>query len=229
MRWLSHRPDGELCLTKPNDSSSAWLKNKQLVPFSFVLAVIELLYHMLCSVWYGPLVACMPTSGLGPITFFNYNQNFSPSDIFNYYYNYCPLKKIDYNYNIITLLNYNCNYIFPQWPVIKKTKNTINKFMWLVENGASGCMSIWPDQPNETHNAEPMMFNACPPSVRRGQHTNTIDSPFNRQIIQSEFSPTSSCVSLTRSTTSSEWKLCTFDKMDINSFQIVLIDVTLWL
>ena len=31
--------------------------------------------------------------------------------------------------------------------------------------------------------------------------------PFNRQIIQSEFSPTWSCVSLTRSTTSSEWKL----------------------
>ena len=31
--------------------------------------------------------------------------------------------------------------------------------------------------------------------------------PFNRQIIQSEFSPTWSCVSLTRSTTSREWKL----------------------
>ena len=36
--------------------------------------------------------------------------------------------------------------------------------------------------------------------------------PFNRQIFQSEFSPTWCCVSLTRSTTSSEWKLFRFDK-----------------
>ena len=42
---------------------------------------------------------------------------------------------------------------------------------------------------------------------------------FNRQIIQFEFSPTWSCVSLTRSTTSSEWKLFRFDKMEVNSFQ----------
>ena len=47
--------------------------------------------------------------------------------------------------------------------------------------------------------------------------------PFNHQIIQSEFSPTWSCVSLTRSTTSSEWKLFRFDKMDVNYFQILLI------
>ena len=53
--------------------------------------------------------------------------------------------------------------------------------------------------------------------------------PFNRQIIQFEFSPTSSCVSLTRSTTSSEWKLFRFDKMEVNSFQILLVDVTFYL
>ena len=49
--------------------------------------------------------------------------------------------------------------------------------------------------------------------------------PFNRQIIQSEFSPTWNCVSLTRSTTSSEWKLFRFDKMEVSCFQILLIDV----
>ena len=53
--------------------------------------------------------------------------------------------------------------------------------------------------------------------------------PINRQIIQLEFSPTWSCVSLTRSTTSSEWKLCRFDKMEVNCFQILLIDVTFYL
>ena len=41
--------------------------------------------------------------------------------------------------------------------------------------------------------------------------------PFNREIIQLEFSLTWSCVSLTRATTSSEWKLFTFDKMEVNS------------
>ena len=50
-----------------------------------------------------------------------------------------------------------------------------------------------------------------------------------RQIIQFEFSPTWSCVSLTRSTTSSEWKLFKFDKMEVNSFQILLVDVTFYL
>ena len=54
-------------------------------------------------------------------------------------------------------------------------------------------------------------------------------SPFNRQIIQSEFSPTWSCVSLTRSTTSREWKLFRFDKKEVNCFQILLIDVTFYL
>ena len=38
-----------------------------------------------------------------------------------------------------------------------------------------------------------------------------------------EFSPTWSCVSLTRSTTSSEWKLFRFDKMEVNTFQILLL------
>ena len=47
-----------------------------------------------------------------------------------------------------------------------------------------------------------------------------MDYPFNRQIIQSEFSPTWSCVSLTRSTTSSEWKLFRFDKMEVNCLNI---------
>ena len=46
--------------------------------------------------------------------------------------------------------------------------------------------------------------------------------PLYRQIIQSEFS-------LTRSTTSSKWKLFRFDKMEVNCFQILLIDVTFYL
>ena len=54
-------------------------------------------------------------------------------------------------------------------------------------------------------------------------------SPFNRQIIQFEFSPTWSYVSLTRSTTSSEWKLFKLDKMEVNSFQILLVDVTFYI
>ena len=53
--------------------------------------------------------------------------------------------------------------------------------------------------------------------------------PLNRQIIQLEFSPTCSCVSLTRSTTSSEWKLFRFDKMEVNCFKILLIAVTFYL
>ena len=47
--------------------------------------------------------------------------------------------------------------------------------------------------------------------------------------MQSEFSPTWSCVSLTRSTTSSEWKLFRFVKMEVNRFQILLIYVTFYL
>ena len=50
-----------------------------------------------------------------------------------------------------------------------------------------------------------------------------------RQIIQLEFLPAWSCVSLTRSTTSSEWKLFRFDKMEVISFQILLVDVTFYL
>ena len=49
----------------------------------------------------------------------------------------------------------------------------------------------------------------------------------NRQIIQLKFSPTWSCVSLTRSTTSNEWELSRFDEMEVNDFEILLIDVTL--
>ena len=49
--------------------------------------------------------------------------------------------------------------------------------------------------------------------------------PFNCQIIKFEFSPTWSCVSLPRSTTTSEWKLFRFDKMKVNYFQLLLIDV----
>ena len=53
--------------------------------------------------------------------------------------------------------------------------------------------------------------------------------PFSRQIILLEFSPTWSCVSLTRSTTSSEWKLFKFDKIEVNKFQILLINVIFYL
>ena len=37
------------------------------------------------------------------------------------------------------------------------------------------------------------------------------------------------CVSLTRSTTSSELKLFRFDKMEVNNFQIFLINVTFYI
>ena len=53
--------------------------------------------------------------------------------------------------------------------------------------------------------------------------------PFNDQIIKLEFSPTWSCVSLTRSTTSSEWKLLRLDKMEVNDFEILVIYVTFYL
>ena len=58
---------------------------------------------------------------------------------------------------------------------------------------------------------------------------NLAHQPFTHQIIQFEFSPTWSCVSLTRSTTSSEWKLFRFDKMEVISFQILLADGTFYL
>ena len=50
-------------------------------------------------------------------------------------------------------------------------------------------------------------FNVGPLSLTLAQH-----QPFNCQIIPFEFSPTWSCVSLTRSTISSEWKLFRFHK-----------------
>ena len=67
------------------------------------------------------------------------------------------------------------------------------------------------------------------PAAYKIRYTIRCITTFNRQVIQFEFSPTWSCVSLTRSTTSSEWKLFRFDKMEVNSFQILLIDVTLYL
>ena len=51
------------------------------------------------------------------------------------------------------------------------------------------------------------MFMKSSWSSRRDLHVDEINQHFNRQIIQLEFSPTWSCVSLTRSTTSSEWTL----------------------
>ena len=39
------------------------------------------------------------------------------------------------------------------------------------------------------------------------------------------FSPTWSCVSLTRSTSSSEWKLVKVDQMEVNEFEIFLINL----
>ena len=47
--------------------------------------------------------------------------------------------------------------------------------------------------------------------------------PFDRQIFQLKFPSTWSCVSLTRSTTWSEWKLFGFDKIGGNDFQILMI------
>ena len=40
-----------------------------------------------------------------------------------------------------------------------------------------------------------------------------------------EFSLAWSCVLLTQSTTSSEWKLFRFDKIEVNDLEILLIDV----
>ena len=50
----------------------------------------------------------------------------------------------------------------------------------------------------------------------------------HRQIIWSEFSPTWSCVSLTRSTTSSEWNIFWSGKIMVNNFEIFLIDDTFY-
>ena len=55
------------------------------------------------------------------------------------------------------------------------------------------------------------------------------NTPFKRQIIQLEFSPTWSCVSLARPTTSSEWKLFRFDKIEVNDFEISLFCVKFYL
>ena len=55
---------------------------------------------------------------------------------------------------------------------------------------------------------------------------NMLIKPFNHvnhQIHEFEFSLTRSCVSLTRSTTSGEWKFLRFDKTEVNYFQILLI------
>ena len=72
--------------------------------------------------------------------------------------------------------------------------------------------------------------------ARKNTHHKSQTSPLqgnysiniNRQIIQFEFSPAWSCVSLTRSTTSREWKLFRFYEMEINYFQILLIDDTFY-
>ena len=39
-------------------------------------------------------------------------------------------------------------------------------------------------------------------------------------------SPSWTCVSLTRFTTSSEWKLFRFDKIEVNDFAVLMFDVT---
>ena len=67
-----------------------------------------------------------------------------------------------------------------------------------------------------------------PAKIRYDNETKTV-KPLNRQIIYLEFSLTGSCVSLTRSTASSEWKLFRFDKMEVNHFEILLIHVTFYL
>ena len=54
-------------------------------------------------------------------------------------------------------------------------------------------------------------------------------NPLTAKFSQFEFSPTWSCVSLTRSTTSSEWKLFRFAKKEVKYFQILLVDVTFYL
>ena len=55
-------------------------------------------------------------------------------------------------------------------------------------------------------------------NLQRILHFNHSSKPFNRQIIQFE-----------TSTTSSEWKLFRFDKMEVNFFQILLVDVTFYI
>ena len=67
------------------------------------------------------------------------------------------------------------------------------------------------------------------PTICKTRQYFIVGLPFNRQIIQSEFSLTWSCVSLTISRSTTEWKLFRFGKMEVNSFQILLIDVTFYL
>ena len=47
-------------------------------------------------------------------------------------------------------------------------------------------------------------------------------------ILLTHFSLTGSYVSLTRSTTLSEWKLLRFDKMEVNDFELLLINAMLF-
>ena len=54
-------------------------------------------------------------------------------------------------------------------------------------------------------------------------------NPITAKLFNLNFSPTWSCVSLTRSPTPSEWKLFRFDKIEINTFQILLVDFTFYL
>ena len=70
----------------------------------------------------------------------------------------------------------------------------------------------------ETHRPE-WGSNPRSPTFKQAALMNPLTSKF-------EFSPTWSCVSLTRSTTSGEWKSFRFDKMDVDYFQILLINVT---
>ena len=55
-----------------------------------------------------------------------------------------------------------------------------------------------------------------------GYHSN----PLTAKLFNLNFHSLEVSVSLTRSITSSDWKLFRFDKMEVNYFQILLIDVT---
>ena len=57
----------------------------------------------------------------------------------------------------------------------------------------------------------------------------TAINPLTAKLYNLNFHPLEGCVSLTRSTTLSEWKLFRFGKMEVSCFQILRIDVTFYL
>ena len=138
-----------------------------------------------------------------------------------------------FNLNIVDLVRENCmlwtleyniiDYYFQRFHhVLEKTMFCTMQFKYWFWKHVEWYVLITRDYP-DVNNYVKIDY------VMEGMHYKQQNyfKPFNRQVIQLEFSPTWSCVSLTRSSTWTEWKLSRFDKMEVHDFEILLIDVTL--